>query len=136
MVLAGYVYAPVGLATHYHTYAVTPPWSRSLVMTAVVGAHFFHRWKGYWGTAAAFNQHYLGHEPVPGGATGAAFVALSTTARPDSAGGARRGSGLAGTISATAPTSGVAGASTPVEADRLPPPPEILDRWKDTGGLR
>lgn len=25
MVLAGYVYAPVGLATHYHTYAVTPP---------------------------------------------------------------------------------------------------------------
>ncbi len=136
MVLAGYVYAPVGLATHYHTYAVTPPWSRSLVMTAVVGAHFFHRWKGYWGTAAAFNQHYLGHEPVPAGATGAAFVALSTTARPDSAGGARRGSGLAGTISATAPTSGVAGASTPVEADRLPPPPEILDRWKDTGGLR
>jgi len=48
MVLAGYVYAPVGLATHYHTYAVTPPWSRSLVMTAVVGAHFFHRWRGYW----------------------------------------------------------------------------------------
>ncbi len=131
MVLAGYVYAPVGLATHYHTYAVTPPWSRSLVMTAVVGAHFFHRWKGYWGTAAAFHQHYLGHEPVPGGATGAAFVALSTTALPDSAGGARGDSGLAGTVPATDPTSGVTSASTPVETDRLPPAPEILDRWKD-----
>ena len=136
MALAGYVYAPVGLATHYHTYAVTPPWSRSLVMTAVVGAHFFHRWKGYWGTAAAFNQQYLGHEPVPGGATGAAFAALSTTALPDSAGGARGDSGLAGTMSATVPKSANNGASTPVEADRLPPAPEILDRWKDTGGLR
>jgi spore germination cell wall hydrolase CwlJ-like protein len=136
MVLAGYVYAPVGLATHYHTYAVTPPWSRSLVMTAVVGAHFFHRWRGYWGTAAAFDQHYLGHEPVPGGATGAALAVLSTTALPDSAGGARGDSGPAGTMSTTVPTSAVTGASTPVEADRLPPAPEILDRWKDTGGLR
>ncbi len=136
MVLAGYVYAPVGLATHYHTYAVTPHWSRRLVMTAVVGAHFFHRWRGYWGTAAAFNQHYLGHEPVPGGATGTALAALSTTALPDSAGGPRGDSGLAGTVPATAPKSVVTSASTPVEADRLPPAPEILDRWKDIGGLR
>lgn len=64
--LAGYVYAPIGLATHYHTYAVTPSWNRSLVMTDVVGAHFFHRWKGYWGTAAAFRQSYQGGEPMPG----------------------------------------------------------------------
>lgn len=66
MALAGRVFAPVGLATHYHTYAVTPTWNRSLVMTDVVGAHFFHRWKGYWGTAAAFSQRYRGGEPVPG----------------------------------------------------------------------
>ena len=66
MALAGRVYAPVGLATHYHTYAVTPAWNRSLVMTDVVGAHFFHRWKGWWGTAAAFHQIYAGGEPVPG----------------------------------------------------------------------
>jgi hypothetical protein len=64
--LAGAVYAPVGLATHYHTYAVTPAWNRALVMTDVVGAHFFHRWKGYWGTATAFSQRYRGGEPVPG----------------------------------------------------------------------
>lgn len=135
MALAGYVYTPVGLATHYHTYAVTPLWSRSLVMTAVVGAHFFHRWKGYWGTAAAFNQHYLGGEPLPGRATGAAFAALPTTARPDIADGARGASGSGVVMSATVQTNAGIG-STPAEADRLPPAPEILDRWKDTGGLR
>ncbi|NII58032.1 hypothetical protein FHR74_001486 [Sphingomonas aerolata] len=135
MVLAGYVYSPVGLATHYHTYAVTPPWSRSLVMTAVVGAHFFHRWKGYWGTAAAFKQHYLGREPLPGRATGAAFAALPTTARPDIADGARGASGSGVVMSATVQTNAGIG-STPAEADRLPPAPEILDRWKDTGRLR
>lgn len=127
MVLSGYVYAPVGLATHYHTYAVTPPWSRSLVMTAVVGAHFFHRWKGYWGTAAAFDQHYLGREPVPGRATGAAFAALPTTARPDIADGPRGASGSGVVMSATVQTNAGIG-STPAEADRLPPAPEILDR--------
>ena len=64
--LGGYVFAPVGLATHYHTYAVTPAWNRTLVMTDAIGAHFFHRWKGYWGTAAAFTRGYRGGEPVPG----------------------------------------------------------------------
>ena len=64
--LSGQVFAPVGLATHYHTYAVTPSWNRSIVMTAAIGAHFFHRWKGWWGTAAAFRQVYAGGEPMPG----------------------------------------------------------------------
>ncbi|ODP38658.1 cell wall hydrolase [Sphingomonas turrisvirgatae] len=64
--LSGAVFAPVGMATHYHTYAVTPSWNRSLVMTGVFGAHFFHRWKGYWGTGAAFTQVYRGGEPYPG----------------------------------------------------------------------
>jgi spore germination cell wall hydrolase CwlJ-like protein len=64
--LNGSVFAPVGEATHYHTYAVTPAWNRSLVMTAAVGAHFFHRWQGYWGTPQAFKQVYRGGEPVPG----------------------------------------------------------------------
>jgi spore germination cell wall hydrolase CwlJ-like protein len=64
--LAGHVFAPVGLATHYHTYAVTPSWNRTLVMTGVFGAHFFHRWKGWWGTAGAFRQAHSGVEPVPG----------------------------------------------------------------------
>jgi spore germination cell wall hydrolase CwlJ-like protein len=63
--LGGRVFAPVGLATHYHTYAVTPRWNRSLVMTAAIGAHFFHRWQGWWGTPAAFSQAYAGGEPLP-----------------------------------------------------------------------
>ncbi|MBB4841084.1 spore germination cell wall hydrolase CwlJ-like protein [Sphingomonas kyeonggiensis] len=63
--LSGQVFGAVGEATHYHTYAVTPSWNRSLVMTGVFGAHFFHRWKGWWGTAAAFRQAYRGGEPLP-----------------------------------------------------------------------
>lgn len=63
--LSGQVFGAVGEATHYHTYAVTPSWNRSLVMTGVFGAHFFHRWKGWWGTADAFRQAYRGGEPLP-----------------------------------------------------------------------
>lgn len=66
LALSGRVFAPVGMATHYHTYAVTPYWNKSLVMTGVHGAHFFHRWKGYWGTPRAFSAVYTGGEPLPG----------------------------------------------------------------------
>ena len=39
--LAGRVFAPVGLATHYHTWRVWPAWGRTLVSTTTVGAHIF-----------------------------------------------------------------------------------------------
>ena len=146
MMLAGYVYAPVGLATHYHTYAVTPAWNRSLVMTDVVGAHFFHRWKGYWGTPAAFSQRYLGHEPVPGGSVGASAVALPLPLA--------EGVTITGAAAATAnmvpvemkpapspftepqpdyAQSGAAKQPPASTVDKLPPSSEILERWKDTG---
>lgn len=64
--LAGSVYPSVGLATHYHTQAIWPRWGKSLVMTNVVGAHIFHRWRGRWGELAAFSQPYSGIEPTPG----------------------------------------------------------------------
>lgn len=64
--LAGRTFPAVGLATHYHTLAVRPSWSSSLAMTNVVGAHIFHRWRGRWGTPAAFSRPYAGREPVPG----------------------------------------------------------------------
>ena len=134
MALAGYVYAPVGLATHYHTYAVTPAWNRALVMTDVVGAHFFHRWKGYWGTSAAFNQRYAGGEPVPGphmtlppvapptpqmiAAAGAAAVAVAVPVAPV-------------VLAEVKPVS--AKPAVPVVTDMLPPESQILDRWKDSG---
>lgn len=64
--LAGKVFPSVGLATHYHTQAIWPRWGRSLVMTNIVGAHIFHRWRGRWGTPDAFRAPYSGREPVPG----------------------------------------------------------------------
>ncbi|MCI4590064.1 cell wall hydrolase [Sphingobium sp. BYY-5] len=64
--LAGRVYAPVGLATHYHTLAVRPDWSFSLQAVAVIGAHIFYRNPGFNGTAGAFTTAYRGREPISG----------------------------------------------------------------------
>lgn len=134
MALAGYVYAPVGLATHYHTYAVTPAWNRALVMTDVVGAHFFHRWKGYWGTSAAFNQRYAGGEPVPGPHMTSPTVAAPTPQMIAAAGAAA--------VAVPVPVAPVvlaevkpvpATPAVPVVTNMLPPESQILDRWKDSG---
>ena len=54
--LAGYVYGPVGLATHYHTTAIRPWWAPSLTRAITVGAHVFYRWPGRWGDPTAFRQ--------------------------------------------------------------------------------
>ena len=142
MALAGYVYAPVGLATHYHTYAVTPAWNRGLVMTDVVGAHLFHRWKGYWGTRTAFRQPYRGGEPVPGPHTPpivppvAASPTLIATVAPlpvapvTDAAQVRPAYADSGSYvtpsAATAPAPGRA-------PDSLPPAAQVLDKWKDSG---
>ena len=67
--LAGYVHAPVGWATHYHTNWVVPYWSSSLVKAATVGTHIFYRWTGGWGTGPAFRDRYAGVEPVVKGRT-------------------------------------------------------------------
>jgi spore germination cell wall hydrolase CwlJ-like protein len=64
--LAGYVYAPVGWATHYHTDWVAPYWAPTLVKTAIIGAHIFYRWPGSWGEAKAFGQKYQADEPAVG----------------------------------------------------------------------
>lgn len=134
MALAGYVYAPVGLATHYHTYAVTPAWNRALVMTDVVGAHFFHRWKGYWGTSAAFNQRYAGGEPVPG-----PHMTLPPVAPPTPQMIAAAGAAAVAVPVPVAPVvlaevkSVSAKPAVPVVTDMLPPESQILDRWKDSG---
>ena len=125
--LAGYVYAPVGLATHYHTYAVTPSWNRSLVMTGVVGAHFFHRWKGYWGTASAFHRRYAGGEPLPGPHVPVfATPTLTAAATPI----------VPLTPVATIPAPYVGSGTmldAPVRSDSLPDASPVLDRWKDSG---
>jgi spore germination cell wall hydrolase CwlJ-like protein len=62
--LAGYVYKPVGLATHYHTIAIYPYWAPSLNYLGTVGAHRFYSFKGRAGSAGAFRTAYVGGEPL------------------------------------------------------------------------
>ena len=63
--LSGYVYAPVGLATHYHTIAVHPYWAPSLSFLGTIGAHRFYRFGGSAGQPGAFRFAYRGGEPLP-----------------------------------------------------------------------
>jgi hypothetical protein len=62
--LAGTVYAPVGLATHYHTVQIHPYWADSLDHVGTIGAHRFYRWRGAAGRSLAFSDAYAGGEPV------------------------------------------------------------------------
>ena len=62
--LAGAVYAPVGLATHYHTIQVNPYWAPSLNRLTTIGAHIFYSWRGAAGRPAAFTDAYTGNEPI------------------------------------------------------------------------
>ncbi len=64
--LAGSVYAPVGMATHYHATYVYPYWAPSLDFVGTIGAHRFYRWKGSAGRPSAFFRSHAGHEPFPG----------------------------------------------------------------------
>jgi hypothetical protein len=88
--LSGSVYAPVGLATHYHTLWVNPYWASTLDHIGTIGAHRFYRTRGASGEAAAFGHAYAGFEPVvsgrtgpaPVGATASASVAAAVPARP------------------------------------------------------
>jgi spore germination cell wall hydrolase CwlJ-like protein len=63
--LAGFVFAPVGLATNYHTHQVLPDWAFRLPKATVIGNHIFYRMPGAWGGASAFSQAYRGREPSP-----------------------------------------------------------------------
>jgi spore germination cell wall hydrolase CwlJ-like protein len=76
--LSGAVFAPVGWATHYHANYVVPYWASTLTKNAVVGAHIFYRWAGGWGTPAAFDESYSGHEPNALALRDAAAAAAAT----------------------------------------------------------
>ena len=62
--LGGAVYAPVGLATHYHTVQIHPYWADSLDHVGTIGAHRFYKWRGAAGMRQAFSDDYRGGEPV------------------------------------------------------------------------
>ncbi|WP_230481214.1 cell wall hydrolase [Sphingomonas sp. Leaf21] len=137
--LSGSVFTPVGLATHYHTFAVAPAWNRAMVMTDMVGAHLFHRWKGYWGTAAAMNRVYRGGEAMP------ALPALSSVAAgdvPAAAAFAVPPTPIAAAMAASPSLSRdpaspppAAAPVTPVLSERLSRSGDILDKWKDSGRM-
>ena len=82
--LGGSVYAPVGLATHYHTLWVNPYWASTLDHIGSIGAHRFYRNRGAGGQAAAFSTAYAGLEPMVSGRTTAVPVTYSApvTATP------------------------------------------------------
>ncbi len=61
--LRGYVFTPVGNATHYHTDWVFPWWSPKLQKIAQIETHLFLRWPGYWGSVKAWRKSYGGGEP-------------------------------------------------------------------------
>lgn len=62
--LSGYVYTPVGLATHYHTVAVHPYWAPKLSFIGTIGAHRFYKFGGAAGKPGTFRFAYAGGEPV------------------------------------------------------------------------
>jgi len=61
--LAGYVYAPAGLATHYHTIQIHPYWADKLRYLGTIGAHRFYGFGGKAGQPGTFRFAYLGGEP-------------------------------------------------------------------------
>ncbi|WP_332310832.1 cell wall hydrolase [Novosphingobium aquimarinum] len=77
--LAGYVYTPVGLSTHYHADYVVPYWASSLVKTFTVGRHIFYRINGAYGHPGAFTLAYAGREPDVLARTSAGQLAVAET---------------------------------------------------------
>jgi len=80
--LSGYVYRPIGLATHYHTVQIHPYWADSLDHVGTIGAHRFYRWRGAAGRPAAFANRYIGHEPIAAPHPRAIAAAATTDADP------------------------------------------------------
>ena len=64
--ISGSVYAPVGMATHYHATYVYPYWAPSLNYLGTIGAHRFYSWKGSAGSPSAFFSRHNNAEPFPG----------------------------------------------------------------------
>jgi hypothetical protein len=73
--LAGEVFGPVGLSTHYHADYVVPYWASSLAKAVQIGTHIFYRWPRGWGDLSAFQRRYAGYEPDPAGLRAAALMA-------------------------------------------------------------
>jgi len=112
--LGGYVYAPVGVATHFHTTAIHPWWADSLARAVTVGSHIFYRWKGEWGDPKSFRRPYTGQEQ--------AYASAGDIAGPDVGGGDEVVAGVTihriALTQATTTADVAAGAAAPVSRQR------------------
>jgi hypothetical protein len=119
--LAGEVYAPVGLATYYHTGAVHPGWADRMAFVGAIGAHLFYRPPGAEGRAGAFADRYFGGEPSP--APRPTVVAPVAQIVPAVGLPIPR---LATPVTAAAPPA-------PAVPDLLPPASAIRAEWRNSG---
>ena len=126
--LAGYVYAPVGLATHYHTIQVHPYWADKLSYRGTIGAHRFYSFQGRAGSADIFRFAYRGGEPLP------APHARSASAKADMASGAADPVLVQRTFEENA----ISAAARPALAGSVntaaAPAPNYTQRLRDRGG--
>nr|WP_243414970.1 cell wall hydrolase [Altererythrobacter segetis] len=124
--LSGAVYAPVGLATNYHTLQVHPAWSDSLMTVATIGAHRFFRLPGIAGERAAFRAAYLGGEPAAAPHPRALTPAMDSDADPVA---------LARAFAATVPLRAVAAPRAPISAAEVGEAPFRADNLPAGGNL-
>lgn len=132
--LAGYVFAPVGHATHYHTHAVVPFWAHKLAKSAVIGSHNFYRMQGAWGGPGAFRQPYARREPSPASVIAARLpVSLpkaSLAFAPLPAAGAETAY-----LPTAQPTPQEAAPTLPIVDDRLPVS-QVREEFRNSGRWR
>ncbi|WP_336977945.1 cell wall hydrolase [Altererythrobacter fulvus] len=130
--LAGSVYRPVGLATHYHTVQIHPYWADSLNNITTIGAHTFYRWRGAAGLPAAFTQAYYGAEPLPQRHRPTAAPDLASLADPIEL--ARRYEATLANSQAATPVSARGGASAPAQSTQNAPAPAYSTEIEARGG--
>jgi hypothetical protein len=138
--LTGEVYAPIGLATHYHTHWVAPRWAGSLDHVGTIGAHRFYRARGKAGMLAAFDAAYAGFEPpAPVRASGrremmqAAAPEAALASAPDAAvapSAMREAAALTAPPAARSPAEPAAGSGSVRSEYRT------AGRWKTVPGAR
>ncbi|MDG5747216.1 cell wall hydrolase [Qipengyuania sp. XHP0207] len=132
--LAGEVYAPVGLATHYHTNYVNPYWASSLDYIRTIGAHRFYRWKGRAGTPGAFTDAYAGVEPGAASAVRRAEVEMPGPVRaepPPSNSAIGVGPASSAPVGAARAETQPAPASAPL--DKLPQSGRVREEYANSG---
>ena len=135
--LGGFVFAPVGLATHYHTTAIYPYWAASLTPVGTIGAHRFYRFGGPAGQSGAFTATYAGLEPLPVRSTSGAVTPLAgdlgvpALPLPVIAAGSAGGSGDAAALAPVVLPAPAAPATAPSQL--LPQSGDVREEYAQSG---